>query len=251
MFETLLQDQVAVVTGASRGIGREIALTLAGAGAHVVVNGNRADLLDSLKNEIEALGRRCVTAAGDVSRPETAQAIVRAAQSAFGRVDLLVNNAGINDRQKTLELSLEDWDRVLGVNLNGVFYLCRAVLPLMVEQKRGNIVNITSANGKTPHPNAAPSYGASKAAVGYLTKHFALEFGRYGIRVNALQCGPVESDMTAQWSPEYRAAALEKIPLGRLGLPLDVARGVLYLASDLSDFVTGASINLSGGKLME
>lgn len=251
MFEGLLSNQVAIVTGASRGIGREIALELARAGAHLTINGNNVAKLEALRGEIEALGRRCEVVVGDVALPETGQHLAQRAKEAFGRIDILVNNAGINDRKSTLDMTLEDWRRVLDINLNGTLYASKAVLPVMVEQKSGAIVNITSANGKAPHPNAAPSYGASKAAVTYLTKHFALEFGKYHIRVNALQCGPVESDMTAQWTPEYRKSALEKIPLGKLGTPRDAAMGVLFLCSDMSSFITGASINMSGGKLME
>lgn len=251
MREQMLTGQTAIVTGGSRGIGREIALTLAKEGADVIVNGNSIPALEAVKAEIETLGRRCEIVVGDISRPETGKQLAERAKEIFKKADILINNAGINDRTKTLSLSAEGWKKVLDINLDGVFYTCQAVLPLMKEQGGGRIVNITSANGKTPHPNAAPSYGASKAGVTYLTKHFALEFAPYGIRVNAVQCGPIESDMTKQWTEEYRKLSLGKIPLGRLGSGRDVAMSVLFLASDMSDWMTGASLNLSGGKLMD
>jgi 3-oxoacyl-[acyl-carrier protein] reductase len=251
MKAQMLEDKVVAVTGATRGIGRQIALSLAQEGADLIINGTRAVGLEKVKAQIEALGRKCVIAAGDVSDPGTAVRLVETARSSFGRIDVLVNNAGINDRTKTVNLTNEGWLHVININLNGVFYMCHEVLPLMVEQGSGCIVNITSANGVTPHPNAAPSYGASKAGVTYLTKHFALEYAPYGIRVNAVQCGPIASEMTDQWTPEYREQALAKVPLHRLGKPEEVAAGVLFLCTDMSGFMTGASINMSGGKLMQ
>lgn len=251
MKEKMLQDRVVAVTGASRGIGRQIALTLADEGADLIVNGTNLELLDAVRQQIEARGRRCVVAAGDVSFPETARRLAELAREEYGRIDVLVNNAGVNDRTKTPELSNEGWLRVIDINLNGTFYMCHEVLPLMVEQGSGCIVNITSANGVTPHPNAAPSYGASKAGVTYLTRHLALEYAPYGIRVNAVQCGPISSEMTDQWTPEYREQALAKVPLHRLGTPEEVAWGVVFLSTEMSGFMTGASINMSGGKLMQ
>lgn len=251
MRDKMLQGKVAAVTGASRGIGRQIALTLADEGADLIINGTNLELLEAVREKVEAKGRRCVIAAGDVSLPETAESLAELAKSAYGRIDVLVNNAGINDRTKTPELTTEGWLRVININLNGTYYMCHAVLPLMVEQKSGCIVNITSANGVTPHPNAAPSYGASKAGVTYLTRHFALEYAPYGIRVNAVQCGPISSEMTDQWTPEYREQALSKVPLHRLGEPEEVAWGVVFLSTEMSGFMTGASINMSGGKLMQ
>ncbi len=251
MREKMLEDKVVAITGASRGIGQQIAKTLAGEGASLIINGTNRERLVEVKREIEALGRRCVVVAGDVAQPETADSLVAAAKNEYGRLDILVNNAGINDRTKTADLSVEGWLNVINVNLNGTYYMCHAALPMMVNQRSGCIVNITSANGVTPHPNAAPSYGASKAGVTYLTKHFALEYAKYGIRVNAVQCGPIASEMTDQWSPAYREACLSKVPLARLGEAAEVAWGVLFLATEMGGFMTGASINMSGGKLMQ
>lgn len=250
MDNQLLKNQTAAVTGSGKGIGRSIALSLASEGADIILNGNNILRLEGVKREIEQLGRKCYIVQGDISDFNTAALIRDCAESYFGHLDILVNNAGINDRSKTLELSFEAWQRTLDINLNGVFYTCKAVIPMMQKQNGGKIINITSANGVTPHPNAAPSYGASKAAVTYLTRHFANEFAKDNIRVNAVQCGPIESDMTRQWTEEYRELSLSKIPLHRLGSTEDVANAVLFLASELSGFVTGTSLNVSGGKLM-
>jgi 3-oxoacyl-[acyl-carrier protein] reductase len=246
----LLQGKIAIVTGASRGIGRAIALTLARQGASLVINGNSADLLQKLSVEIEALGQKCAIQPGDIAKPETAAAIAQTAIDSFGRIDVLVNNAGINMRSSSLEMKLEEWQRVMDVNLNGTLHCCRAVLPYMIKQQSGKIVNISSTAAKTPHQNAAPSYGASKAGVNYLTQHLALEMAKHGICVNAICPGPIETDMSTQWSEEYRRQVLLKIPLGRLGMPENVADGVLFLASKMSDFITGETININGGTYM-
>jgi len=246
----LLQDRIAIVTGASRSIGRAIALTLARQGASLVINGNNADLLQQLASEIEALRQKCAIQPGDVANPETAAAIAQTTIDSFGRIDVLVNNAGINMRSSSLEMKLEDWQRVMDVNLNGTLHCCRAVLPHMIRQQSGKIVNISSTVAKTPHKNAAPSYGASKVGVNYLTQHLALEMAKYGICVNAICPGPIETDMSKQWSQEYRQQVLSSIPLGRLGIPENVADGVLFLASKLSDFITGETININGGTYM-
>jgi 3-oxoacyl-[acyl-carrier protein] reductase len=246
----LLQGKIAIVTGASRGIGRAIALTLARHGSSLVINGNREDLLNPLAAEIEVLGQACTIRPGDVANPETAAELAQAAIDRFGRIDVLVNNAGTIRRSSSLEMKLEDWQRVLDVNLAGVLYCCRAVLPQMIRQQSGKIVNISSLAAKSPHKNAAPSYGASKAGVNYLTQHLAFEMAKHGICVNAVCPGPIETDMSAQWREDYRQQVLSGIPLGRLGTPQDVADGVLFLASKMSDFITGETININGGTYM-
>jgi 3-oxoacyl-[acyl-carrier protein] reductase len=246
----LLQGKIAIVTGASRGIGRTIALTLARYGSSLVINGHREDLLNQLAAEIEALGQKCAIQVGDVAKPEAAVAIAQTAISSFGRIDVLVNNAGLNMRSSSLEMKLEDWQRVMDVNLNGTLHCCMAVLPQMIKQQSGKIVNISSTMAKTPHQNAAPSYGASKAGVNYLTQHLALEMAKHGICVNAICPGPIETDMSRQWSEEYRQQVLLKIPLGRLGTPENVADGVVFLVSKMSDFITGETININGGTYM-
>jgi 3-oxoacyl-[acyl-carrier protein] reductase len=165
-------------------------------------------------------------------------------------VDILVNNAGINMRSSTLDMRVEEWQRVIDVNLNGALYFCQAVLPLMIEQGAGRIINVSSTTAKTAHKNAAPSYGASKAAVNYLTMHLALEMASHNILVNAVCPGPVETDMSEQWSEEYRQRVVAGVPLKRLGTPQNVADVVLFLASEMSGFVTGELINVNGGTYM-
>lgn len=246
----LLQGQSAIVTGASRGIGRAIALALAGQGADLVINGSNATLLREVAAEIHSTGRACVFQSGDVSRSETARELVALAAREFGRIDVLVNNAGINLRATTLDMDFNDWQRVMDVDLNGTLHCCRAVLPYMIRQHSGRIINISSTTAKTPHRNAAPAYGAAKAGVNYLTQHLALEMAGAGIRVNAVCPGPIETDMSRQWSEEYRRQVLARIPLGRLGSPKDVASVVLFLASPLADFITGETINVNGGTYM-
>ena len=187
---------------------------------------------------------------GSAANPDTAIEVVKTAIDNFGRIDILVNNAGINMRSSTLEMNLDDWQTVLDVNLNGTLYFCKAVLPYMIDQKCGKIVNVSSTTAKTAHRNAAPSYGASKAGVNYLTMHLALEMAANNIYVNAICPGPVETDMSQQWTDEYRQEVTARIPLRKLGTPQNVADTVLFLASSMSDFITGETINVNGGTYM-
>ncbi|WP_378955892.1 SDR family NAD(P)-dependent oxidoreductase [Pelosinus sp. sgz500959] len=246
----LLKDQVAIITGATRGIGKSIALTLAKQGASLVINGNHEKLLHELAAEIGKLGQKCLIEIGDIADPTTAAAIVKTGMDHFGRIDILVNNAGINMRTPTLEMNIDDWQKVMNVNLNGTLHTCMAVLPYMIEQKYGKIVNVSSSTAKTPHRNASPSYGASKAGVNYLTQHLALEMAKHNIYVNGVCPGPIETDMSTQWTAEYREQVLSRIPLGKLGKAQNVADAVLFLASSMSDFITGETININGGTYM-
>lgn len=246
----MLTGKVAVVTGATRGIGRACALRLAENGAAVLLHATREESLRDVAEAVAGLGARAEIVAGDVADPATAAAAVARAEARLGPVDILVNNAGINTRSGTLEMALADWQRVLDVNLNGTLHFCRAVLPGMIERGGGRIVNMSSTTAKSAHRNAAPAYGASKAAVEYLTRHLALEMAPHGILVNAVCPGPVETDMSAQWSDDYRRQVTERIPVGRLGTPEQIADIVLFLASGMSDFVTGETINANGGTYM-
>jgi len=245
-----LKSKVAIVTGASRGIGRAVALSFAENGARIVLNGTNDRLLRDLRDQIRDAGGEAVAVAGDVSDSKTAEKAVLVARDAFEKIDILVNNAGINTRSSTLDMSIEDWQRVLDVNLNGTLHFCRAVLPVMIAQNGGKVVNVSSTTAKTAHKNAAPSYGASKAGVNYLTMHLAHEMAKHNIHVNAVCPGPVETDMSEQWSADYRETVRRTVPLGRLGISKDVADVVLFLASGMSDFVTGETINANGGTYM-
>lgn len=245
-----LEGMAAIVTGATRGIGKQISITLAEEGADVVINGNNEEGLAKVKEAVEATGRRCEIVAGDISKPETSKRLARACLEAFGKIDLLVNNAGVNSRFPFLELTFEEWSRMIDINLNGAFHACKAVLPHMVEARSGCIVNVSSAASKTAHANASASYGVSKAGLNSLTQKLAYEMAPYGIRVNAVCPGPIETDMSTQWTEEYRANITKKIPLGHLGRPEDVARPIAFLASEEAAFITGETININGGKFI-
>lgn len=243
-------EKVALVTGAGKGIGEAIALRLADEGADVVINDIDRASAEATAEAVRAKGRRAAVAIGDVSKFDEVQTMVEGAIGKLGRIDILVNNAGVNDRAATLDMTLEDWHRVLDVNLNGTLHFCRAVLPVMIAQGGGKIVNVSSTAAKTPHRNAAPSYGSSKAAVNYLTMHLAREMAPHNILVNAVCPGPIETDMTDSWSEAYRRSVIQAIPLGRLGTPENVADVVLFLASPMADFVVGETINVNGGTHM-
>ncbi|MCS7233785.1 MAG: SDR family oxidoreductase [Synergistetes bacterium] len=247
----LLKGKVAIITGASRGIGKAIALVFAQHGAFLVINGTKGELLEKLRDEIRSMGRKCIIQVGDVSDPDTGVKLAKSAFDEFGHIDILVNNAGIITRTTTLDTEPEEWRRIIEVNLSGTFYCCKAVLPYMINQKYGKIINISSTRGKAPHPNASPAYGASKAGIIYLTRHLALEMGKYNIYVNAICPGPIETEMVSTWERDYRDQVISKIPLGKLGLPEDVANLVLFLASDMSNFITGEAININGGAYMD
>ena len=252
----LLEGKAAVITGSSRGIGKAVASAFAAHGAGLVIHGtNEASLLalkESLTTEGDMLGLdiRCEYVAGDIGDIETSRRLAEKCMSSFGRLDILVNNAGINTRTKFLDIEPEEWDKVIRTNLTGTFYMCKAAAPFMIERHSGSIINISSSAGKTPHPNASVCYGASKGGVDALTRKLAYDLAPLGIRVNSVCPGPVETDMSLQWTEDYRAKILGGIPLGRLGTPEDIADLVVFLASDLAGFITGESININGGKYM-
>ena len=241
----LLEGKAAIITGSSRGIGRAIAEAFAENGAGLVIHGTSEE---SLRPLAEELG--CSFVAGDIGELSTSQRLTEECIRSFGKVDVLVNNAGINTRTKFLDLTPEEWDKVLRVNLTGAFYACKCVLPHMLAQKSGVIVNMSSRAGKTAHPTSSACYGASKAALDALTRKLAYDFGAEGIRVNAICPGPVETDMSLQWTADYRAKILDNIPLRKLGKSEDIANLAVFLASDSSGFITGESININGGTYM-
>lgn len=247
-MQSLLKGKAAIVTGSSRGIGRDIALAFAENGADVVIHGTREQ--PDLRDRIRATGVRCECVAGDIGDYSTAERLTAACLDAFGRIDVLVNNAGVNSRTPFADLSLEEWERVLRTNLTGAFYTCKCVVPHMLRQRSGCIINLSSSAGKTAHPNAALPYGVSKAGINSLTQKLAWDLAPFGIRVNAICPGPIETDMTRQWTPEYREEVLKSIPVRRLGCGADVANVAVFLASDMSTFIVGESINVNGGKYM-
>lgn len=247
----ILEGQTAIITGATRGIGLAIARLFAENGANLIINGTNAELIEQNADNLQQLGIGCIALPGDISKNETSRDLVTAALDHFGRIDSLINNSGVINRRKFTEFNEEEWRRTLAINLDGLTFACRHALDVMVKQRRGKIVNILSSAAKKPHANASIEYGVSKAGGLYLTRHLALEYAPLNIHVNAICPGPIATEMVDSWDDDYRRKVLQKVPLGRLGKPLDVAYGALFLASYQSDFITGEAININGGSFMD
>ena len=245
-----LKGKVAIVTGARMGIGREVALTLAHAGADVAVC-SRNDAVKEVAGEVEKLGRRCLAMKADVSKEADVNRMVDEVTSKFGRIDVLVNNAGVVIWEQTLlGATEEDWNYLMDVNLKGAWLFSKAVGPKMVEQGQGGtIVNFGSIAGGPGIFAGIPIYCVSKAGIRMLTRTLAQELAPYKIRVNAVEPGWVKTDMNIRWRPDDEAeeAIANSIPLSRISEPKDLARLVLFLASDASDYITGQSILMDGG----
>jgi 3-oxoacyl-[acyl-carrier protein] reductase len=250
-----LRTKIAIVTGAGRGIGREIALKLASEGAALVIVDVDGKNIEGVYKELIELGKRALPFIGDVSNEEDVKKLIETARNEYGKIDILVNNAGISPKkegrkQNLIEISLDEWNLVLKVNLTSVFLCCRAVLPFFIEQKDGRIVNIASSAVFDGGFLAASHYVASKGGISALTRTLAREGAPYGIRVNAVAPGRVQTPMALLTSDEKNRETLKRIPLGRFGLPGDVADAVLFLVSDGSNYITGITLNLSGGYVM-
>lgn len=245
----MMKDKVAVITGASRGIGRRIALALATAGAKVVVSARNGAELDTLVAEIVENGGQAIAVVGDVAVTADADRLFEAAMASYGRVDILVNNAGITRDGLLLRMKDEDWDAVLNVNLRGAFLCTRAAAKVMSKQRYGRIINISSVVGEMGNPGQA-NYCASKAGLLGLTKSVARELARRNVTVNAVTPGFIVTDMTEALSEKTREELAAQIPLGRLGEAEDIAHAVLFLASDGAGYVTGQVLGVNGGMYM-
>ena len=243
----LLKDKTALITGAARGIGRAIALHFAAQGADVAFTDLRVDEnMESLEKEIENLGRKAKGYPSDASDFLGAETVVDQVVKDFGKVDILVNNAGITRDNLLMRMTESDWDLVIKVNLKSVFNMTRAVQKYMLKQRFGSIINMSSVVGVSGNAGQS-NYSASKAGLIGFTKSIAQELGSRNIRCNAIAPGFIETEMTAKLPPDVREAWIKDIPLKRGGKPEDVANIALFLASDLSDYVTGQVINVCGG----
>lgn len=249
MAEILLEGKVALVTGASRGIGRAIALRLANAGAKVVVSSRKIEGVQAVADEIAAGGGQALAVQAHVGRPEEVTALVARTVEAFGRIDIAVNNAATNPHFGPLLTADESqFDKIMDTNVKGAFRLCKAVAPHMERQGGGKIINVASIAGLRPSP-AMGVYCISKAALIMLTQVLAMELGRANIQVNAIAPGVIKTRLSeALWqTPQIAEPILARTPLGRFGEPNDIAGLALYLASPASDYITGAVFVIDGG----
>ena len=244
-----LQDIVAVVTGAGRGIGRAIAEELAAGGAKVVVNYRRSrEQAQGLVERLVHTGTNAVAVRADVADADQAATLIDKTVTSFGRIDVLVNNAGITVDRTLKNLTIEDWEQVVQVNLNGCFYTVKAALPHFMQQRSGKIINISSFVGQAGNFGQT-NYAAAKAGMIGFTKTAALELARYNVTVNAICPGFVETEMVGEVPEQVKETILKRIPLGRLGRPAEIARCVRFLAED-GDYITGQTININGGIYM-
>jgi len=246
----MLKGKCAIITGASRGIGKAIALKLASLGANIVLNyrSNEKEALE-VENQIKDMGVEVLCVRGDISKSEEVENLVSKAKEKFGSVDIIVNNAGITKDTLILRMKEEDFDSVIDVNLKGVFNCLKAITPIMVKQKYGKIINMSSVVGISGNAGQV-NYSASKAGVIGMTKSLAKEVGSRGITVNAVAPGFIITDMTNDLSDKFIEEAKKNIPLKRLGTAEDVAEVVAFLASESSNYITGQVIQVDGGMLM-
>lgn len=246
-----LAGKVAAVTGSSRGIGRAIAEGLASAGAAVVVNGRDPQTIQAVASAIAAAGGSSLAVTADVSKTADVDRLIQTAADRFGRLDIIVNNAGISPYFKPAENMTEaEWDEVMAVNLKGVFLCCQAAGRIMIAQKSGRIINISSIGGSIALPRLI-AYCAAKGAIDQITHVLAVEWAPYGICVNAIAPGFVETDLThgLRDSPTHRDALVRQTPLGRIGKPEEIVGAAIYLASDAASYVTGQILYVDGGWL--
>ncbi|WML39676.1 3-oxoacyl-ACP reductase family protein [Neobacillus sp. OS1-2] len=247
-----LRNKTAIVTGGNRGLGRSIALALAKAGAELVVVGRDQNRNEEVVQEIKNLGRNAMGFSVDLSRINSIQQFVQNVQESFGTIDILVNNAGVSATNFALDITEEEWDKVMNVNVKSLFFCSQAVAKAMKQQGGGKIINVSSVVGAVGDVGISP-YTASKAAVINLTKSLALEWARFGIRVNAIGPAYIETEMNKEElrNEKVRNKIISKTPMKRLGLPEEITGAILLLASDAGSFITGQTIFIDGGWLAQ
>ncbi len=245
----MLKDKVAIVTGASRGIGRAIAIKMAVCGAKVVVSARSTEALESLVKEITELGGQALSVPTDISSSSDVDRLFDAAMETFGRVDILVNNAGITRDNLLVRMKDADWDAVIDTNLKGAFLCSRAAAKIMGKQRIGRIINISSVVGEMGNAGQA-NYCASKAGLIGLTKSVARELSKRNVTVNAVTPGFIVTDMTEVLNEKVKESLLGQIPLGRFGEAEDIVSAVLFLASDQASYITGQVLGVNGGMYM-
>jgi len=241
-----LENKVALVTGAGRGIGKAIALDLAAAGADIIFTNRNKELADATQAEIEALGRQCMAMQADVADADQVDDLVKQGLERFSTIDILVNNAGVTRDTLFMRMSREDWRDVMSVNLDGMFYVTRAVIRSMVRKRSGRIINLTSVIGFTGNPGQV-NYASSKSAVIGFTKSIAKELGGRNITCNAVAPGFIDTDMTRELNETQKKVILEQIPLGRIGSVEEIAGVVRFLAGEDAGYISGTVIHVNGG----
>lgn len=246
-----LSGKIAVVTGAGRGLGKAIADVLAGRGAHVVITDRTIEPAEEAAASIRAGGGKASPIAFDVAEPNQVEEAFRKIREEHGRVDILINNAGIGDFVSFPEITPEKWDRMLNIHLKGSFNCCQAVLPGMKEQKYGKIVNVSSVAGKRGDFIGNAHYTAAKAGIIGLTRSLALYAAPFGINVNAIAPGLVATELSDEMSSEMKATTISRIPAGRLGLPEEIGRATAFLVSEDASYIFGETLSVNGGSYMD
>ncbi|WP_422448011.1 SDR family NAD(P)-dependent oxidoreductase [Thermoanaerobacterium sp. DL9XJH110] len=246
-----LDGRIAIVTGGAKGIGKSIVLALSKVGAITVIADIDALSGQELERNLKQKGLKAEFMQVDVSESESVNKMIDEVVEKYGKIDILVNNAGILHDAQITDIDDATWDRVIKVNLTGVFYCCRAVVPHMIRQKYGKIINIASAGGKLGFPFAGVDYCATKGGIMALTRQLALQISKYGINVNAVAPGTTETELIKDRSEDQKRYIISRIPVGRMGRPEDTAAAVVFLASSGSDYITGETIDVNGGLYMD